>query len=73
MAQDTDKLMLEILKRLQADMADLKEAQHTTNRHPAAIESHMAGFHATTSAHSDDLAGLKERVARIERRLDITD
>ncbi len=73
MAQDTDKLMLEILKRLQADMADLKQEQHTTNRHLAAIESHMAGFHATTSAHSDDLAGLKKRVARIERRLDITD
>ena len=65
--------MLEILKRLQSDMADLKEEQHTTNRHLAAIESHMAGFHATTSPHSDDLTVLKERVARIERRLEITD
>ena len=73
MADNNDALMLEILKRLQSGITDLKEAQSTTNRHLAAIESHMAGFHATTSAHSDDLAGLKARVARIERRLDITD
>lgn len=71
MAEEPSQLMLEILKRVQADLADLKEGQRAANMHLAAIESHMSGFHLTTSAHTDDIARLKERVERIERRLDL--
>jgi predicted nucleic acid-binding Zn-ribbon protein len=73
MAEEPNNLMLEILRRLQADMADLKEGQRTTNVHLAAIESHMAGFHLTVSAHTDEPAGLRQRIERIERRLELTD
>jgi predicted nucleic acid-binding Zn-ribbon protein len=73
MAEEPSNLMLEILKRLQADMADLKEGQRATNVYLAAIESHMAGFHLTVSAHTDELAGLRRRIERIERRLELAD
>jgi len=73
MADQPDNLVLEILRRLQADLADLKEGQRATNVHLAAIESHMAGFHLTVSAHADDLISLKRRIERIERRLDLID
>ena len=59
MAEKPNNLVLEILRRLQVDMADLKEGQRTTNVHLAAIESHSAGFHLTTSAHTDELADLR--------------
>lgn len=62
--------MLEILKRVQADLAELKEGQRAANMHLAAILGHMRGFHLTTSAHTE-IARLEERVERIERRLDL--
>jgi predicted nucleic acid-binding Zn-ribbon protein len=73
MAEEPNNLMLEILRRLQTDMAALKEGQRTANVHLAAIESHMAGFHLTVSAHTDELVELKQRIERIERRLELTD
>jgi hypothetical protein len=41
MAREPNNLVVEILRRLQADMADLKEGQRAANVHLAAIESHM--------------------------------
>ena len=73
MAEEPSNLVIEILRRLQADMADLKEGQRAANVHLAAIESHMAGFHLTVGAHTDELAGLRQRIERIERRLELTD
>jgi predicted nucleic acid-binding Zn-ribbon protein len=73
MADEPDNLVLEILRRLQADISELKAGQQTANVHLAAIENHMAGFHLTVSAHSDEIAGLKRRIERIERRLELSD
>jgi predicted nucleic acid-binding Zn-ribbon protein len=73
MADRADNLVLEILRRLQTDMADLKEGQRTANVHLAAIESHLAGFHLTVSAHSDELVELRQRIERIERRLELSE
>jgi hypothetical protein len=73
MAEQPNSLVLEILRRLQADMADVKEGLRTTNVHLAAIESHMAGFHLTVASHTDELSHLRQRIERIERRLELTD
>lgn len=73
MGHEPDNLVIEILRRMQADMSDLKEGQRTTNRRLAAIEAHMAGFHSSLATHSDDIDHLKDRIGRIERRLDIHD
>jgi hypothetical protein len=73
MTEPTAELMLEILRRMQADLADLKEGQRTANVRLSAIEHHMAGFLASGVAQHDELERLKARVARIERRLDLAD
>lgn len=53
MAEKSDEPMLEILRRLQIGMAALKEGRRTANLQLAAIESRMAGFRPTVSAHTD--------------------
>ena len=73
MAEDRNSLMVEILRRLQADMAELKEGQRTANVHLAAIENHMAGFHLMVGSHTEELSALRQRIERIERRLELSD
>ena len=73
MTTEPRDLIIDILRRIQSDMAELKEGQRTANQLFAAIESHMAGFHLTVAAHADELANLKLRVERIERRLELAD
>jgi hypothetical protein len=73
MPEKIENLVIEILRKIQADMSVLTEGQKTTNQRLSAIEHHMAGFHLTTAGQSDELEALKNRIARIERRLDIHD
>ncbi len=72
MANETDNVMLEILKQLQAGQSRLEGGQRQTNERLAAIEHHMAGFHVSLTSYSDDIDGLKERVSLLERRLEIS-
>lgn len=64
-------IIIEILPRIQADIAELKDGQRTANVRLAAIEQHLGGFHLTVGVHSDELAALKTRIERIERRLEL--
>jgi predicted nucleic acid-binding Zn-ribbon protein len=73
MSTDPRDLVIDILRRMQGDLAELKEGQRAANRLFAAIEHHMAGFNLTVAAHSDELTDLKARVERIERRLELAD
>jgi archaellum component FlaC len=43
------------------------------NQRLEAIEHHMAGFHITVSHHQEEIAGLKLRLERLEKRLEIRD
>ncbi|NJN47229.1 MAG: hypothetical protein HC808_12940 [Candidatus Competibacteraceae bacterium] len=63
--------MLEILKHLQGGLSRLEDGQRQTNERLAAIEHHMAGFHMTQVSYMDELSTLRNRVERIERRLDL--
>lgn len=80
MPEPTAELMLEILRRMQADLAELKEGQRATNirlaaieHHMAGVAHHMAGLHTSGAAQHDELERLKARVQRLERRLDLAD
>ncbi len=73
MANDTDNIMLAILKKLQAGQSRLEDGQRQTNERLAAIEHHMAGFHVTLTTYMDEIDALKNRVDRIERRLELSD
>ena len=73
MANNTDNIMLEILKKLQVGQSHLEQGQRQTNERLAAIEHHMAGFHVTLTTYMDNIDSLKNRVDRIERRLELVD
>jgi hypothetical protein len=59
MSNNSDNLMIEILKQIQVGISALKDGQKTTNERLSAIEHHMAGFHLSTSHHNDDIEILK--------------
>ena len=73
MTESTENLVIEHLRAMRNDLAALKDGQKLTNERLAAIEHHMAGFHVTVSSHTEELDTLKERVSRIERRLELRD
>ena len=71
MTNETDSLVLEHLRHIRgkvdntaADVTDIKVQL-------AAIQQHMAGFHAVIASHSDELNQLRQRIELIEKRLEI--
>ena len=73
MANETDSIVLEHLRYIRgkvdntaADVTDIKIQL-------AAMQQHMAGFHAVIASHSDALNQLRQRIDRIEKRLELTD
>lgn len=73
MNKQSDDIVLEILRAMRTDVGDLKTGQRQTNERLAAIEHHMAGFHGSLVRFNDDVDDLKDRVARLERRLELVD
>lgn len=66
-------LMLEILKRLQADMAEVKRDIAAIRVEVAAMGQQLAGLTAAVYSGKTEMDDLRRRVERIERRLDLTD
>ena len=73
MTDDRADLMLEILKTIQADVALIKREQVSMGVRLAAIEDHQRGIMTSIYGMQADVADLKNRVDRIERRLGLTD
>lgn len=73
MTDNTETLVVEILRKIQTDIAALREGQSTTNQRLSAIEHHMAGFHVNVAHQSEEVIALKNRIDRIERRLGLAD
>ncbi|WP_203310950.1 MULTISPECIES: hypothetical protein [Sphingomonas] len=80
MTDERADLMLEILKKIQNDVALLRREQASLGTRMLAMEDHQRGiitslYGVTTSIHGVevDIAHLKDRVDRIERRLGLTD
>ena len=73
MTEETDSLVLAILKRLQSEFALMREDLGGIRGEMGVIRQHMAAF-MTHELHQDsDIASLKLRLDRIERRLDLID
>ena len=80
MSEDRTDLMLEILKKIQSDVALIRRGQTSLGTRLLAMEDHQRGMITSlhgvvTSIHGVevDIAHLKDRVDRIERRLGLTD
>ena len=73
MTEADQSLMLEILKRLQADMSDVKRDLAGIRVEISAMGQQLAGLTAAVYSGKTELDSLKRRVERIERRLDLSD
>ena len=57
MTEDTESLVLEILRRLQADMSDLKAGQQDIQHRLTLLETRMAGVERNLADHYAAFAG----------------
>ena len=80
MSEDRSDLMLEILKSIQGELALVKREQSSQGLRLLASEDHQRGMMTSlhglmTSIHAVevDMANVKDRVDRIEKRLGLMD
>jgi predicted nuclease with TOPRIM domain len=66
-------LILEILKKMQGDVGEIKRDMSSLNMRVSALEDHFRGTLTTLYGIQADVAHLKTRVDRIEKRLGLTD
>ena len=65
--------MLELLKRIQSDVADVKREQLSSGLRLATIEQHLAANQVEIARLSGDVAQIKTDVALVKRRLDLVE
>lgn len=80
MPEDRTDLMLEILKKIQAEFSDFRREQNSQGTRMLSMEDHQRGIitslhGVTTSIHGvqEDISSLKHRVDQIEKRLGLRD
>jgi len=73
MTAEVENLMLEILKRIQADLADVKDRLTGVEVQLSAMGQQLAGLTTAVYSGKSEMDGIKRRIERIERRLDLTD
>ncbi|HEX2763463.1 MAG TPA: hypothetical protein VHM92_06410 [Allosphingosinicella sp.] len=66
-------LTVEILKPIQADLAEVKREQLSLGVRMAAMEQHLAANRIEIARLSGDVAEIKRDVSLIKRRLDLVD
>ena len=73
MTEQTESLILEILKHIQTDIGDVKQELVDLKMRVNILEGHTQGFMAAQHLTNERLDRLDGRVARIERRLDLVE
>lgn len=71
MADDTTNLVLEHLRRFQAQMTAFSEQLDVVQQDMRAIKVHMAAFMSSEASQDGEIAAMKVRLDRIERRLEL--
>ena len=73
MSVEPDNLILEHLRAIRRDMAKMADRMDTMGAEITAIRQHLLGITTLQERDHSDIASLKARVDRIERRLDLVD
>ena len=73
MSEHTDNLVLELLRQMRADIAAIKDEMSLMRTEMRLMRQHMAAIMGTQVLHDEEIATLKVRVDRIERRLELVD
>ena len=70
---ESDSLVLDILRRLQGDIAEIREDMRLMRMEMTAMRHDLSNLRTTQDVHNDEIASPRSRVDRIERRLDLTE
>ena len=73
MNDKVENLVLEQLRAMRTHMARMDENIAAIRTEMTSIRHHVRGVEIQQDAHHDDIASLKTRVDRIERRLELVD
>ena len=73
MTDDTENLILEHLKRFQAQLTRVEDRLDTMGADLRATKQHMAAFMASEASQDTEIASMKVQLERIERRLELRD
>ena len=73
MTDERADIMLEILKTIQSDVSAIKREQASQGIRLLSLEDHVRGLVGTIYGIQSDVADLKMRVDRIEKRLGLMD
>jgi hypothetical protein len=74
---EPENLTHEMLRRLHGKLDDIQSEMRLrftgVETGIAAIDQHLSAFHAVDAARSEEIADLRRRLERVERRLELTD
>ena len=73
MTEDRSQMMFDILLGIQADLGQIKREQMSQGLRLSSMEDHMRGTLTSVYGIQSDVADLKLRVDRIERRLGLNE
>jgi hypothetical protein len=73
MAKEPDNLVLEHLRAIREVLELHSQAFTDVQLRLSGIETHMAGFQISEVRQSNELDRLRERINRIEKRLELAD
>ena len=68
-----DNLILEHLRSIRSDMSAMKDEMAGMRAEMLIVRQHMAGLLGTQTLHDSEIAGIKVRLGRIEKRLELVD
>jgi len=72
-SDEQGSLILEILKRMQGDLASVKRDLSSQAVRLSALEDFVRGIVTSQFGMQADVSGINHRLDRIERRLDLTE
>jgi len=73
MTAEIESLVLEHLRAIRSDLADLKREVTGNSVQLSAVGQQLAGLTAAVYASKSDVDELKRRMDRVERRLELAD
>jgi hypothetical protein len=70
---ETDNLVIEILRRMQADMSDLKQGQRSLRDELIGVRQQLHAMQGDLLRQEQDIAGILVKLDRIHTRLDLVE
>ena len=70
---EPDSLVLDLLRAMRGDMARLADTMRSMNVEIVAIRQYLAGVLTIQDHDHGEVAAIKDRLDRIERRLELAD